>query len=95
MVMLYLDAVSTKYLYQDMKKYVLIVLMNHPQKKPGYKTPPISISIILWRKMCMVFIKVYLIINPPFKSSWLLLDIFSITRNVDFGGTRKCTLIGT
>ena len=45
--------------------------------------------------MCILSIKCYIIPNPPFQSPGQLLVMLSVSSNVDFGDTRKVSLIGT
>ena len=95
MVMLYLDYVSPQHLYQDMKKYVVIGLMNIYCIKLIENIINNSICIIFWRNICMVSIREEIIPNTPFQSPGPLLVILSVSSNVDFGDTSKVLLIVT
>ena len=53
---LYLAAGSPQYLYQAIQKYVVIVLMKLYRSNSSDKFLTNRISIILWRKMCLVLI---------------------------------------
>ena len=78
MLMLYLAYGSPRNLYQGMQKYVVIGLMKIYWSKPSDKIFTKSICIILWRILCMVSIKEYIIPYPTFKSSgthWILMNI--------------------
>ena len=56
-LILYFSAGSPQHLYQDMQKYVVIVLMKLLRISPSCKFFTNSICIIFWRNMCLVFIK--------------------------------------
>ena len=51
-VILYLASVSSQHLYQDMQKYVVIVLMNITWSKPSEKFIH-SITCILFEGICV------------------------------------------
>ena len=93
-VILYLDAGSPQHLYQGIQKYVMTFLMNLPWSKPSYTLVPNIICIVLYRNMCMVSIKEYIIQNPPYQSSGPMLVILSISNNMEFGVTREVLSIG-
>ena len=94
LLMLYLDAQSTNHIYQDMQNYVVIVIINIYWDKTSEKLIHDSISIILWRNMCMMYIREEVVPNPLFHSSRKLLVILIIYSNMDFVDTREVSLIG-
>ena len=62
-LMLYLTYWSPQHLYQDIQKYVVIVLMKLTWSNPSEKFLTDSICIIFWRNMCSMFIKILVITN--------------------------------
>ena len=76
------------------QKYVMTFLMNLTWGKPSYTLVPNIICIVLYRNMCMVSIKEYIIQNPPYQSSGPMLVILSISKNMEFGVTREVLSIG-
>ena len=88
-------AVSPQHPYQDMQKYVVVVLMKISRIKPIDKLVANIIGIIFWSNMCMVSTREEIIPNPPFHSSGPLLVILSTSRKLDFGYAREVLLIGT
>ena len=93
LLMLYLAAGSPQRLYQGMQNYVVIGLMKLPWSNTSYKIIHNIISIIFWRKFCLVSIREDIITNTQFQSSGTLLVISSVFVNIDFGVTRVVSLI--
>ena len=91
--MLYLDYLCPQHIYQDMQKYVKIVLMKLYWSKPGENLPTNIIFIIFWGKIRLMYIKEYIIPNPKFQSSGALLVILSISRNMNYSDTREVSFI--
>ena len=89
LLIFWLTAVLTQHLYQDMKKYVVIVLMNIHRGNPRDNLIPNSISILFWRNMFMVSIKEDIIPNLSFYSSGPFLVIWSVSGNMYFDDTRE------
>ena len=94
MVMLYLAAGSLQHIYQDVQNYVVIGLMYISWSNPSDNNFHAIIFILFWRSVSMVFIREYIIPNPPFQSSGQFLVILIVFRNVDFGDTQKVSFIG-
>ena len=67
LVMLYLAAGPTQHLYQGIKKYVVIGLLNIYWSTPSDKITPNCVSIILWSIAFMLSIKEEIIPNLPFQ----------------------------
>ena len=70
-----------------MKKYVVVGLIKRSCGNQSDNIIKNSIFIILLRNMRIFFIREWIIQNPPFQSSGLLLVILSVSRNMDFGYT--------
>ena len=93
MVMLYLAAGSPQHLYQGMKNYVVIELMNIQRINLSDKIIPNSMCIIFWSIVDMVSIKKEITPNPTLNISGQLLVILISSSNINFGDTWQVLLI--
>ena len=95
MVMLYLHSGSTQHLYQDMRNYFVIVLMNIYRNNPIDKLLSNSICIMIRGNMCILYTRKDIIPNQPLHFQRSLLVLLSVSSNMDFGDTWEVSLTGT
>ena len=91
---LYLAAGSPQNIFQDMRNYFVIVLMNIYRNNPIDKLLSNSICIMIRGNMCILYTRKDIIPNQPLHYQRSLLVLLSVSSNVDFGDKRHVSLIG-